>query len=370
MSFCLLLLYRGVLPSSLIWKLSCFPLLFTLTWLLAGCASTHAYEIVIPNHSDWVECGPIFSAGSEGDWDYYLWGGFAATVVKKDGVFYLYYQGANGYDDDQGTVTWRSIGVATSIDGFNFTKYEQNPVLTWFPHNNLEEGAVSGGAFLDDTGDISIYYGANSWAGGNKVNADGRLAVSSDGFHLTDEGIILDHTDTSVWGWGDELFPIIGFHDAGRWFTYYIPSVILQKGQLGVAWGNSRDNLTNSAAARSGVSTISVWGPGGFARVGSDVYALFLNNVYGPDGPVLEVRTVSLDTPDSLSAPVQSYQFDNVWAATVILDDDSNTWFMYYRSADYEHYGVKVASADGQNIQCPISRIYLPLIGLEKSISK
>jgi hypothetical protein len=33
------------------------------------------------------------------------------------------------------TVTWRSIGVATSSDGFNFTKYEQN--LTWFPRNNL-----------------------------------------------------------------------------------------------------------------------------------------------------------------------------------------------------------------------------------------
>jgi hypothetical protein len=89
--------------------------------ILIAClpVSTETYTLVIPTQSDWVECGPIFSAGSEGAWDYYLWGGFAATVVKKDGVFYLYYQGSDGYDDEEHTVTWRSIGVATSSDGVN-----------------------------------------------------------------------------------------------------------------------------------------------------------------------------------------------------------------------------------------------------------
>jgi hypothetical protein len=347
----------------------------TLTWIATGLLillvvnlapapiRARDHNVKIPGQSEWLDCGLIFTAGEEGDWDYYLWGGFASTVVKKNGTFYLYYQGANGYDDDEGTVTWRSIGVATSSDGVNFTKYAANPVLTWFPKNNLEEGAVSAGAFLDVTGNIALYYGANTWAGGSSVNADGRLAVSSDGFHLSDEGIVLDHKDSSIWGAGDELFPIIGFHDAGRWFTYYIPNGTPQKGRLGVAWGNSRDNLTNSAAARSGLATLPVWGPGSFARLAHDTYALFLNDVYRPGGPIIEARIVSLDAPDKLSVAVQSYRFEDVWEATLFLDHDTATWFMYYRSADHAYYGVKLAAADDRELTCPVQQpVYLPLI--------
>jgi hypothetical protein len=339
------------------------PSLLITIVMFGACMAAGDYDVAIPSQTDWIECGPIFSAGSEGEWDRYLWGGFASTVVNKDGVYYLYYQGANGYDDDEGTVTWRSIGVATSSDGYRFTKYEGNPVLTWFPHNNLEEGAVSGGAFVNDIGETLIYYGANSWAGGSLVNADARLAISADGFDLIDMGIVLDHTDTGVWGWGDELFPIIGFQDNGRWFTYYIPNGVLQRGKLGVAWGYSPHELTRSTAARSGRRTIAVWGPGSSAKIGPDVYALFTNNVYGPGGPVLEVRTVSLDAPARLSKPVASYRFENVWEAVVYLNNDASIWLMYYRSADHEHYGLKVAAADDREPRCPGAEVlYMPLI--------
>jgi hypothetical protein len=336
--------------------------------------SAQGRQAQIPSQSDWLECGPIFTAGNEGEWDYYLWGGFASSVVKKNGIFYLYYQGANGYDDDEGTVTWRSIGVATSNDGIHFTKYAQNPVLTWFPKNNLEEGATSAAAFLDTTGEIALYYGANTWAGGSSVNADGRLAVSTDGFHLADQGIVLNRRNGAVWGRGDELYPIIGFQDGGRWFAYYIPNGTPQERQLGVAWGDRRLALTNTAPALSGGNNISVWGPGSFARLAGDAYALFLNDVYREGGPILEARIVSLNAPDSLSAPVQSYQFDDVWEAVVFLDSGANIWFMYYRSADHNYYGVKVAAADGGDATCDVTHppeqneLFLPLISKQSAI--
>jgi hypothetical protein len=327
---------------------------FVALLLLGACRATSpiAGEGVVPQETDWVECGPIFSAGAQGEWDYYLWGGFAASVVKKDEVFYLYYQGSNGYDEDTGTVTWRAVGVATSPDGLNFTKYAHNPVLTWHPYDHFEEGAVSSGAFLDASGGIAMYYGANTWIGRDKVNADGRLATSPDGFTFTDQGIVLDHEDRSVWGAGDELFPVLGFQDNGRWIAYSIPNTILERGQLGVAWGNSVDDLAESSAARSSLNNIAVWGPASFAPVGPDLYALFLNNVEHPRGPVMEVRTTSLALPNQLSAPVETYRFDNVWEATVLLDSDTNRWLMYYRSADHDYYGVKVASADGHPVSC------------------
>jgi hypothetical protein len=367
-----LLFKRRALPAGLRWLLLCTFFLSIVAHLARG-QDAHSFHAIIPSQSDWLECGPIFAAGNEGEWDYYLWSGFASTVVKKNGRFYLYYQGANGYDEGEGTVTWRSIGVATSPDGINFTKYAANPVLTWFPHNNLEEGATSAGAFVDTTGEIALYYGASSWAGGSWVNADGRLAVSTDGFHLTDQGIVLNRRNSAVWGWGDELYPVIGFQDGGRWFAYYIPNGTPQKGLLGVAWGTSRLALTNTAPALSGGSNIPVWGPGSFARLADGTYALFLNDVYRAGGPILEVRLVSLDAPANLSAPVQSYQFDDVWEAVVFLDSGANTWFMYYRSADHNYYGVKVAAADGGQATCDVTHpeqidIFLPLIRKQNAI--
>jgi hypothetical protein len=319
--------------------------------------------VAIPGQADWVDCGPILSQGIPGEWDTYLWGGFAATVVKRDGLFYLYYQGANGYSESEGTVTWRAIGVATSQNGVHFRKYENNPVLSWFPHNHLEEGAVSAGVFLEANGELSLYYGANSWLGGDLVNADGRLAVSEDGFHFQDQGIVLNHSNSSVWGHGDELFPVAGLRDAGQWFLYYIPNGTAQRGLLGIAWGKSLTRLPQSAAALSNGSSIPVWGPASFVHTGEGRgYVTFLNNQEAAGGPLIEARFVSLDAPNVLSAPLASYQFENVRAAIFLRDDETGTWHMYYRAASLTYYGAMVASADGSAITCPGDRAYLPLM--------
>ncbi|MBX3058680.1 MAG: hypothetical protein KF770_19615 [Anaerolineae bacterium] len=294
--------------------------------------------IAIPKPDDWVDYGTIFSEGSEGDWDRYLYGGFTGTAVKKDGIIYLYYQGADNYSEEFGTVTWRAIGVASSADGINFTRHPANPLIEWFPHDYLEEGAVSAGAFvLDDT--VHLVYGANTEETIDLVNADGRLATATDAIHFTDQGIILDHTDPQVWAYGDELFPIIAFTDNGRTYIYYIPNGVLQSGKLGVAWGSDLAQL-QSAAARSRLMPVSAWGMGGFARVGENVYALFINNVRETR---TDVYLVNLNDPANLGAVQQSYQFDDYSQATILLDEERQTWFMYYRSAGADRYGVKAA---------------------------
>ncbi len=313
--------------------------------VLTGCASNQVPSPSplppIPAQHDWVDYGTIFQAGAEGEWDHLLWGGFTATAVKKEGVFYLYYQGARDYQESpDATVTWRAIGLATSHDGVNFTKHPDNPVLTWAPQQGVEEGAVSGGVTLDEAGEFVMYYGANTQVSATTVNADARLATSTDGIHFVDRGVALDHRDRSVWGSGDELFPILSLSTPGGLYVYYLPNGGLLGRHLGVAWGSRPQALTESAPVVSGRARVPAWGTAGQARVGADRYALFLNNLADPR---IEVRLVSLAAPDRLSAPVATYQFDGVLQATILLDEATRTWFMYY--AGENGYGVRLAPA-------------------------
>jgi hypothetical protein len=295
----------------------------------------------VPAPSDWVDYGAILHAGAVGQWDHLLWGGFANSVVKKDGKYYLYYQGSEYYRTEYDeTVMWRSIGVAVSEDGINFKKYSGNPILTWFPNKNGEEGAVSSGVTLGDSNEIVLFYGANTEESATTVNADARVAVSQDGLNFIDKGIVLDRTNSKVWGFGDEIFPVGAIHDNGRWIVYYIPNGVPQTGKLGVAYGDQMDHLPITSQVKSGNRDIAIWGTTGHAKIGEEIYALFLTNLRAG---TIEVRTLMPDQPAVLSQPIETYPIKTGQQATIWLDVEKNTWFMYYQ--DDEWYGVKLARA-------------------------
>lgn len=295
----------------------------------------------LPAPDDWIDRGEIFEQGTEGEWDRYLWGGFAASPVLLEGRVHLYYQGARGYRTafDE-TVTWRAVGLATSNDGIRFHKFDRNPVITWFPGEEEEEGAASAAAIATPSGEIAVYYGANTAESKTAVSADARLAWSSDGRAFEDRGVVLDHADSRVWGSGDELFPVAAIVDDGQWIVYYLPNGTLETGQLGVAWGPRPDDLADTAEVTSPTGSVQAWGPASAVRIGDGSYALFTSSARTRR---IEARLFHADTPWLVTDPVEVYAWDEVLQGVVLYDPAARAFRLYYRTG--RSYGVKTAMA-------------------------
>ena len=91
---------------------------------LAGVGN--AKDFYVPKETDWIDHGVVIESGSKGSWDIRLGGMISpSTVVKKNGTFFLYYIGADGDRSTDKGPRHRALGVATSTDGINFTKYKR-----------------------------------------------------------------------------------------------------------------------------------------------------------------------------------------------------------------------------------------------------
>lgn len=300
---------------------------------IQSCTSHKSERVIIPAASDWKEYGVVLEAGPPDSWDSILAGASSpSSIVKKDGRYYLYYGGASGVRADNGPA-FRSLGVATSPDGIRFTKYENNPVVVHRPTGLDEEGANSAAVMLDHQGRFVMFYGAATQINAESINADARLALSEDGLHFELPGpIVLDHRSPSLFGGGDEIFPLSAYHHAGRWFVYYVPNGGRSPWSLGVAWGMSPTDFRQSAVVVQGSRDDPVRVGGNVARLGKGRIAVFVQRGWHPDVRV-EVRTAYLGTPHILGPPVEVY--DNpLWNEetkflTAFLDRERRTWFLY-----------------------------------------
>jgi hypothetical protein len=330
----------------------------TMAGLRLGSVEAFAQQqlgLEIPRQSDWVDRGIVLSPGAPGTWDTRLGGMISpATVVKKGGIYFLYYIGADGNRSTDGDARHRALGVATSRDGIRFTKYSGNPILTFLPNQNEEEGIFSAGGTLDHEGNIVIYYGAMNAHSktSESVTSDIRLASSVNGLQFTDKGVILSYRDKAVWGRGDELFPVGVLHVGGKWHVYYIAKSGMRRRlidhalwrepiywNLGIASGPSQDKLGES----KGVITRGsyVIGGGDPVWLGQDRIALFIVRDF--TDTIIEARTASALRPDSLSDPLQVYRFHDLNHATTFFDKETNTWFLYYLSRSAQSIRVKTA---------------------------
>jgi hypothetical protein len=292
-------------------------------------------SISLPDTTDWHNLGISIEEGIDGEWDRYIWGGFANSLIKKGNTYYHFYQGSPSYDTSCESVAYRAIGVATSTDAVNWTKYAGNPVISWTDKGSIEEGAVSSAIWVGSDGRFYIDYGANSGSGCT-VNANGRLAVSDDGFTFTDLGQVISQSDPNVWGSGDEIFPVGVYEYQGMWNVFYIPNGVSNSRNLGVISGDSPTSLSISEGVNGG--KLPAWGPVSTFLNGTS--SLLFVNEPGPNLPIKAYR-FNPDAPSALSLE-KTYSFDDCALASVIFEPEHERWLMLCMEIpNYSKYFIK-----------------------------
>ena len=145
---------------------------------------------------------PILLPGYSGAWDDA--GVMATTVIYEGGsVYRMYYQGSSG--------EYANIGYATSGDGINWEKYSHNPVLRHGDSGEFDELTSGEPNIVHAAGRYHLFYTGTNSANRNKIG----YAYSLDGFNWAkyNHNPILD-AGSSLWEYQCVSAPTVIYKDS------------------------------------------------------------------------------------------------------------------------------------------------------------
>jgi predicted GH43/DUF377 family glycosyl hydrolase len=121
---------------------------------------------------------PVLSRGDSSDWDRSWIESPAVLWDSAAGIYLMWYTGID-------TTQWRiSIGLATSPDGFVWTKYSGNPVLRPGSPGSYDDMWAATPAVIKNNGRYEMWYSGFSSTTGY-TNLTMNFATSTDGIHWT-----------------------------------------------------------------------------------------------------------------------------------------------------------------------------------------
>jgi hypothetical protein len=187
---------------------------------------------------------PVLVQGYYGSWEAYSV--FLPYVFNHDEIFYMFYTGMN-------TPGISSIGLATSTDGYDFDKFQQNPILT--PSSSgFDSYMVARGVVIEDPSGWVMYYGARNLTGYGPGPYVGRAtATDLTGPWTKDPDPVITVGSPDEWDNGfieaDNVFPLetggfIMFYSAGDFMTSINFQIGMATSPDGITWSKYDDPLT------------------------------------------------------------------------------------------------------------------------------
>jgi len=128
------------------------------------------------NGINWVKYAnnPILTHGNLGDWDQHWIESPAVLYDSETGNYKMWFSGVD-------TLSWKiQIGLATSEDGYNWTKYEGNPVLSFGAEGEHDDMWVATPGVIKKDDHYEMWYSTfSSLTGFSKLHI--AFATSNDG---------------------------------------------------------------------------------------------------------------------------------------------------------------------------------------------
>ena len=189
---------------------------------------------------------PVLTSGSASEWDSALV--FPDTVVATEEGFVMYYTGSTGFTMP---LTNMQIGLATSPDGINWTKYndpdtanapfaESDPVLELGPPGSWDANIAWSGVVRETASGWEIFYAANAFPGsglniGYAKSSDGIVWTKSSGNPILEAG-------TEFWAPNDLIPKSVMVRDS-TYFLYYHGFSTGINAEIGVATAPAEETL-------------------------------------------------------------------------------------------------------------------------------
>lgn len=309
-----------------------------------------SWHPLVPNEGDWSAPTTALTANpTPGTWDHILWGAASpSTMVKFNGTYFLYYIGARGETGEPlYEAVNRSLGVATSSNGVNFTKYTGNPIITYTTTGGTVPYEGVGSATAIVVGNtIHLYYGAIRSIGGNLVDIDIRYRKSTDGYNFTNDTLIYRSA-------GNEYSPL-GVTNVGTSWSVYIKGPLTDGlGALSRLSGTSPTSLPTKTNVTS-----TTFGSGGNANfINGNLFVMHLERRQSTEDR-FQVRIINTSAPNALSDPLFSYTFGNFGDhanPATFRDAASGKWFMYTLNLTTNPATISARTYTPPNIVVPTS---------------